>query len=48
MYKELIEVIVKIQRKKGKKSRGGGQGPIRGWELVGVGGGGGSKAGGSG
>ena len=44
VYKELIEVIVKM-----KKVRGG-RGPIGSWELVGGGGGGGggNKVGGSG
>ena len=33
VYKELIEVIMKMKKK------AGGRGPIRGWELVGGGGG---------
>ena len=32
MYKELIEVIVKMEQKVG--GGGGCRGPIRGWELV--------------
>ena len=43
VYKELIEVIVKMKRKR-KLGGVGEEGPIRGWELVGEGG---SKVGGS-